>query len=210
MSHFSDGDWVDFTRGLVPEPENAEIRSHLERECPECLESIAFWNGVLESLSPDESFRVPSHVLSRIIAEYTLQKPWRWLAEAARWAELVFDSFSQAQLAPVRGSGPNLAPVSRQLIHELEPFVVDLRLELHPGRGSLWVIGQILNSQEPSDAMPSIRLILLDGDDLVVGTTTAGSSGEFEFQCGITSNLRLFINISGQRAIGIAIPGMDT
>jgi hypothetical protein len=177
------------------------MRSHLDQGCEECLESVALWKAVLESVSPDESYRIPSLVLSRLTAEYRAHKPWKWLAEAADWAELVFDSFLQPQPILVRGP----ASASRQLIHTAEPFVIDLRLEADQVRNRVSLIGQILNSRRPDEGMPSVQAILLNGDDLVVGKTAASSSGEFELQCEFESNLRLFINIRGQRAIGVAL-----
>ena len=99
----------------------------------------------------------------------------------------------------VRGS----ASPSRRLVHEAEPFVIDLRLE--SVRDRLYLIGQILNSEKPDQAMYGVDILLLEGEDLVA-RTKASSSGEFELQCDHDRALRLFINIRGHRAIGIVVP----
>jgi hypothetical protein len=201
MSHFSPADWVDFTRGLLPQAESTALESHLDRNCEECLKSKSVWRAVLEHLSQEVRYRPPDHALREVQAAYFVHKPWRWLVEIARRAELVFDSFRQPAPAFVRNSTSS----SRRLVHEAEPFVIDLRVETV--RDRLFLIGQILNSENPEQTMYGVDILLLDGEDLVA-KTKASSSGEFEVQCerDHDRDLRLFINIRGHRAIGIAIP----
>src|SRR5450755_1518509 len=114
MSHFSTADWVDFTRGLLTPAESLGLRSHLDGECEECLNSAALWRAVFECVSPEKTCQVPDHALKSLMTEYKAQKPWKWLTLAARWAEPVFDSFKQPAPALVRGS----ASAGRHLIHE--------------------------------------------------------------------------------------------
>ncbi len=141
----------------------------------------------------------PGQAAQDVLAGYSVLKPWRWLTEIARRTELIFDSFRQPMPAFVRGS----ASPSRRLVHEAEPFVIDLRLE--SVRDRLYLIGQILNSEKPDQAMYGVDILLLEGEDLVA-RTKASSSGEFELQCDHDRALRLFINIRGHRAIGIVVP----
>jgi hypothetical protein len=51
-------------------------------------------------------------------------------------------------------------------------------------------------------------VVLLSGERLVA-KTAANPSGEFEFELGDEKGLQLFINIRGQRAIGIGLPDPD-
>jgi hypothetical protein len=104
MSHFSPADWVDFTRGLLAPAESLGLRNHLDRGCEECLNSAALWGAVFECVSPERTHQVPDRVLESVTREYKAQKPWKWLAHAARWAEPVFDSFRQPAPAPARAS----------------------------------------------------------------------------------------------------------
>lgn len=198
MSHFSEADWVDFARGLLPQPEVAALESHFRNGCEECRHAMTLWRTVLEYLSQETQYVPPDQTVRDVQAAYPRLKPWRWLIEIAQRTELVFDSFSQPTPAFVRGS----AAPSRRLIHEAEPFVIDLRLE--SVRDRLYLIGQILNSEKPEQAMYGIDILLLRGEDLVA-RTKASSSGEFELQCDRDRALRLFVNIRGHRAIGIVV-----
>jgi hypothetical protein len=163
------------------------------------------WQAVLEHLSQEIRYTPPDHVLRDVQAAYFVHKPWRWLVEIARRAELVFDSFRQPAPAFVRNSTSS----SRRLVHEADPFVIDLRLETV--RDRLVLVGQVLNSENPEQPLYGVDILLLDGEDLVE-RTKASSSGEFEVQCARDRDreLRLFINIRGHRAIGIAIPDEET
>jgi hypothetical protein len=206
MSHFSPVDWVDFTRGLLTPAESLGLRSHLDRGCEECLNSAALWGAVFECVSPERrTHLVPDRVLQSVTAEYKAQKPWKWLAHAARWAEPVFDSFRQPAPALTRAS----ASAGRHLIHEAEPFIVVLRMEPDPTRPRLSLLGQVLNFQNPNEAIPGIEVILLSGEDLIA-KASANAAGEFDLQCKLEFNLRLFIHIRGQGAIGIVLQVPDT
>ncbi len=205
MDHFSPADWIDFTRGLLSGPESAALQSHLDQGCEECLKSWNVWRSVHECLSPETQYRPPDQALKYVRAAYVADRPWKWLVEAARWAELVFDSLRQPAPAPVRGS----TSLGRQLVHEAEPFVIDVRLETDAKRNRILLIGQILDSEHPNEPMRGVDILLLNSEDLIA-KTRASSSGEFDLQCERADNLRLFINIRGQRAIGIALPDVET
>lgn len=204
MTHFSPAEWVDFARGLLPPTEAAAIEAHLSNRCEECLKSMSVWKAVLESLSEEQRYVPPDEVVQQVLAAYAVHKPWGWLHAVARNAKLVFDSLSQPVPAFVRSSTSS----SRRLVHEAEPFVIDLRLE--NVRENLFLIGQILNSERPTEGLYGVDILLVDGEDLVA-RTKASTSGEFEVQCDRhrIRDLRLFINIRGHRAIGITIPDAD-
>ena len=202
MSHFSSADWVDFARGLCAGENASAMRAHLDSKCEECVKSLAVWQTVLAHLSPEARYRPPRQTMKAVLKEYSAHKPWRWLLSASRMAELVFDSFRQPSPALVRGA----ASVSRRLVHQAEPFVIDLRLETV--RDRLFLIGQILNSEDPEQRMHGVDVLLLEGEDLIA-SAKANSFGEFEVQSECDRDLRLFINIRGHRAIGIPVSRDD-
>jgi hypothetical protein len=100
-------------------------------------------------------------------------------------------------------------PSSRQFLHEAEPFVIDLRVESEPAKKRVWLMGQILNSKRPGKKLEAVDVVLLSGERLVA-KAAANPSGEFELEFGDERGLQLFINIRGQRAIGIVLPDPDT
>jgi hypothetical protein len=53
-----------------------------------------------------------------------------------------------------------------------------------------------------------IDVVLLNGERLIK-RTVATNSGEFELELGHGEDMQLFINIRGQRAIGITLPSLE-
>ena len=119
-------------------------------------------------------------------------------------ARLVFDSSRHAAAATVRGS----VPLSRQFLHKAEPFVIDVRVESEPAQNRVWLMGQVLNSKKPEMRIEGVDVVLLSGERLLAKTET-NLSGEFEFELDHEKDLQLFINIRGQRAIGIVLPDSE-
>jgi hypothetical protein len=83
--------------------------------------------------------------------------------------------------------------------------VIDLRMQIDPGSGCVELTGQILNSWNAGVETGAVDVIVLSGDR-VVAKTSATTSGEFDLGFDSERDLRLFLNIRGQRAIGIELP----
>ncbi|MBV8072495.1 MAG: hypothetical protein JO270_21510 [Acidobacteriaceae bacterium] len=204
MEHFSQEDWVDLARNLLAPSKAALMQAHLENGCDECQDSRTIWSLILEIASREPGNRPSEAVVRAVKTAFPGSSSWRWLAKVAEFAPLKFDSFLQPSLAMVRGS----APSRRHLVHQAEPYVVDLRLESDPRASNrTFLTGQILNSEYPDGSSAVIDVVLLGGDRLL-GKTVASSSGEFELELDPEEDMRLFINIRGQRAIGIALPAL--
>lgn len=203
MHHFSMDKWVDFARGMPPD-EAAEMRIHLDRGCHECRQSLQTWQTISALAAREAAYQPSGSVVETVKAAFNSEKRWAWLAQIAQMARLVFDSFQQAEPAMMRG----FPQPSRQLVHESEPFVIDLRLESDPLRKRISLLGQILNSRYPENAIRGVDVILLRGEDVIQKTST-NPLGEFVLEFGRDENLRLFINIRGQRAIGIVLPEVE-
>lgn len=180
------------------------MQVHLEQGCAECVKASETWRLVLDVAAREEQYRPDEAAVRVVKAAYIPEKPWTWLREAAEAARLVFDSLHQPAPAMLRGS----QPVTRQLVHEAEPFVIDLRLESDPARKRIFLMGQILNSENPEEPTTDVDVVLLSGEKLI-RRAAVNSSGEFDLELGADPNLHLFINIRGQRAIGIALPDLE-
>lgn len=202
MSCFLPADQTDFARGLLARSKTATFDFYVDQRCEGCVERsdrsrVGRLLPPARHLAGGSSGKYPKACVA--------YKSWRRLVETARWADLNFDSLRQTALSPVRGSTSS----SRRLVYKAEPLVIDVRLETDAVQGDIFVIGQILNSDHPDGLMCGIDVILLNGEGLIA-KTIASSSGEFELQCARERNLRLFINIRGQRAIGIVLPDIES
>jgi hypothetical protein len=158
---------------------------------------------VQQALSREAAYGPPEAAVAKVKKAYAAAKPWTWLMEIAEFARTVFDSLQQPVPAMVRASPSR----SRQLVHEAEPFVIDLRVESDPIRNRLFLVGQVLNARHPDQAVRGVDVVLLSGEELVM-RTSASDSGEFDLEWDREEDLRLFINIRGQRAIGIVLPDL--
>jgi hypothetical protein len=201
MNHFPPGDWIDLARGVLDPAQAARLGRHLREECEECGKAWEFWRQLLTFSARETGYQPPESAVSAAKAAYVSAAPDQWLPRLAQFARLVFDSFDHPQLAMVRAS----AQSSRHLLHELEPFAIDLRLEFDAVRNRTSLMGQVLNSRHPDELTTGIDVVLLSGEH-VVKRTTVNAEGEFELAFGPEKDLQLFINIRGHRAIGIVLP----
>ncbi len=205
MNHFPPGDWIDLARGILTPSQTARIQSHLREGCGECLKSSELWRLVLNVSTDEADNEPPDGVVRAVKAAYVSAKPERWLPQMAQFARLLFDSFRQPDTALVRAAMQS----SRQLLHEIEPFTIDLRLESDSLKKRIFLTGQILNSERPDEPTARIDVVLLSGERLVE-KTIANAEGEFEMNFGPEDDLQLFINIRGERAIGVPLPELET
>lgn len=205
MSHFSSKNWVDFVRGVSPVQLRALIERHLEDACGACVRDSRLWRIVSECLWREPGYQVPESVLRIVKAEFRPEKPFSWLGQFAEMARLVFDSWEHPAAVVSRASAMQF---TRQVIHESQPFVIDLRIEYDPGSKGVLLAGQIVNSSNAEQDLEPAEVILLRGER-VVAKASANTLGEFDLRFDAEEELRLFINIRGQRAIGIVLPGVE-
>ncbi len=204
MNHFSADEWVDFTRGLLPPAKAAAMQAALDKGCRECRSAFQLWRAIGEAI-PHEKEIQPSEAVTKAVKNaYLSEKPWRWMISAAQFAQVVFDSFREPALAGVRSVGRT----NRQITVETEPFVIDLRLESDPARRHISLTGQIFNSHNSQAAIHGADVVLLSSGNLL-RRTKANELGEFCLDFGREKDLRLFINIRGERAIGITLPDLE-
>lgn len=205
MNHFSADEWVDFTRGLLPPAKAALMQAALDENCGECRSSLQLWSTILESLPREREYQPSEAALGAVKKAYIPQKPWKWMLSAAEFAHVLFDSLQEPALAGVRSS----AKASRQITVEAKPYVIDLQLESDFTRKRVSLTGQIFNSDHSKMAVNGADVVLLSFDELI-RKTKANDLGEFYLDFGGEENLRLFISIRGERAIGIALPKLES
>ncbi|MBV9679583.1 MAG: hypothetical protein JO185_24815 [Acidobacteriaceae bacterium] len=204
MSHFSADEWVDFTRGLLPPAKTALMQASLDGNCSECRSALQLWSAILESLPREREYRPSEAAIEAVKKAYTPQKPWKWMLTVAEFAHVLFDSLQEPTLAGVRSS----AKSSRQITVEATPYVIDLQLESDAVRKRVSLTGQVFNSDHSKTAPDGVDIVLLSFGSLIRKTKT-NDLGEFYLDFGGEESLRLFINIRGERAIGIALPSLE-
>jgi hypothetical protein len=201
MSHFSAGQWFEFALDSESSEQKAQMQRHLDEGCGECRNLSVKWREVLEICRREPNYQPPVGAVLSARAIFLPEQRWRWLAQIAQVARLIFDSAREPAPAAIRGSTAS----SRQFLQEAQPFMIDLRMEYEPARKWLRVIGQVVNSKEPHKNVADVEVFLLKGDNLAA-RTMANSSGEFDLEFKDEEGLQLFIDIRGQKVIEIRLP----
>jgi hypothetical protein len=203
MSHFSAIEWVDFARGLIS-PDRANAMRASAQVCEECRSSFNFWGHVYELLNREGEHQPSTEVLQNVIDAFAEQTAVPWWAKITDFATIVFDSFLQPALAGVRSS----ERTTRQITVESGAFVVDLQVESATVQHQYLLTGQILTSGNSTGKINGAEVVLLS-PDRVVQKTRVNELGEFWFDFSYGENLRLFIDIKGERGVGIMLPKLD-
>jgi hypothetical protein len=203
VKHFSDEDWLDFVRDVLPRPRRAVLEGHLHEDCTQCLRSQSFWENVRDVASRHARSEVPPEVIE---AEEGLIKSMRRrsvLPAQARRALPIYDSLLVPLMAGVRSTGLS----ARRVVHRWNQWTVDLRIETEPG-DRLSLAGQVLRpGWRPLKEFNTG--VLLMSRDTVLQETGMNQFGEFQFTVQGAPDLTIFIELPQQHPIAIDLPPVD-
>jgi hypothetical protein len=190
MKHYGIPEWVDFTRGLLPETDAAAMRSHLAAGCAGCRELEDFCSTLADICRGMAGCEVPEWVVRNaraICPARKIENPKRALRIPA---QLIYDSFLLPAPAGLRATWQ----VGWQALYRAGDYSLDLRVEpeIHSSRAT--VIGQIANHTIPGNRMEGIAVCLKAGR-LVVAETRSNEFGEFqmEYEQQQQSRLQLYV-----------------
>lgn len=115
-------------------------------------------------------------------------------------AKLIMDSLQQPATAGVRGTSPAV----RQLLYKAGTVCIDLHIRPKPGSESVVLVGQLLDSLQPTKALSDIPVDLLqDGNSVSRKKTNA--SGEFDFGFDIPEHVHLAFGLE-DRTLVVPLP----
>jgi hypothetical protein len=112
--------------------------------------------------------------------------------------QLLFDSFSQPRLAGTRSAAMRI----RQMLYRVEPYQIDLHIELKPEQNRLIVTGQLVDLTDPEMVGRDVQVMLSDGREYIVNTVT-NQFGEFLGEVNNSGDLE--ISFLGRSPIPIVI-----
>ncbi len=200
MSHFERSHWVDFARGLLSAGERTQMERHLSEGCRDCMSELAFFErvahagaGVREVIAPEDIVMLARNI-------FPLKPKQKPLLQRLV-ARLVYDSF--ADLAPVGvRSGKAL---SRQLMYEVEDYLVDLRLEGERDSMLVSIVGQVANRRVPASRMVDQNIRIVSGKS-VLRQTRSNGFGEFCLDYSPKRNAKLLISLpEGERHVEVSL-----
>ena len=189
-SHFTDDEWTDYVRDLLPADGEPSLQQHLDDRCPSCTKMHATWASISANAKADRQYE-PSREAVRVArALFGIRKPEGRFASAVQTVKLMFDS----QLAPAPAGFRNGQTGPRRMVYAGEGFLVDIQLQPPTTRGETSMIGQVTAPKSQLRVEGSHVLLVRDGR--VIAKATTNRLGEFHMDfVGPASDLSLTLGL---------------
>lgn len=196
MAHFSLEQWADFARNTLKGKIKEEMQVHVDTGCESCVKILSLWKRVHEVSAREPAYEPPAGTL-RIVKSVLpgLSKP----SGKRAILELLFDSKLTPSFAGVRST----TSTARQLLYAAGAYRIDLKMEPRLDTERVSVMGQVLNSADPTQMIPTIPVTLIRNNKAITSTET-GDFGEFELECKLTAHLQLRLKLPD--GVGVEIP----
>ena len=198
MSHFSDEDWVDLVRGLLPK-EAETMQHHLAQGCSECQQVRVMWTTVLGTLSRTVQLQ-PAEADVRVV-KAAFREQMRKLVTPKRsiLAALTFDSFR----LPAPGGFRNISLQARHLVHHADPWIVALRLKVEAGN-RMFTAGHVTKSGTSFSEDNTLQITLAHAGTCLAQATT-NAVGAFYLQSTHERGIQVQVWISADEPIVIPV-----
>lgn len=186
MRHFSLEQWADFARGVVGEDKKAAMQEHLESGCKPCANVLSIWTHVRQVAGRESAYQPPENVIRTVKGMGAIHlRPAK-----SSVARLLFDSSRSPVVAGVRST----STVARQLLYGVGPYRIDVRMEPRMDSDKISLVGQVLNSAEPTKHAADVPVALLKGQKMI-GQSQTNAFGEFHLECDLERRLQLLLTL---------------
>ena len=171
--HFSDEEWTDYVRGILPDAQRTALQNHLDRACESCMKLHATWQAIQQT-AQTATLDEPSDGSLRIAkALFAMHKPEGQPSYASQMVRLLFDS----ALATATGFR-SASTVSRKYVYSVGKYLDDIQLQDDERGRPTQLVGQI-TSQDGADTTLEGSPILLLREMQVIARGTLNHIGEF-------------------------------
>ena len=181
--HFEVREWVDFVRDVGEAADRSAMADHLSAGCPRCQAVIRSLHAVVKLAALEASSEPPAGVIRRAQAIFP---PHR--SEMGVLARLIYDSFREPLPAGMRAQGR----VARHALYEAGNVFVDLQLEHEASSGTVTLVGQVSDRDNPQINTTSLPVVLMARKGLVT-SAICNRLGEFEMEFRPARDLRLHV-----------------
>ena len=200
MRHYSLERWVDFARNVIHEDEKTKMQSHLETGCSQCLKELSLWRRLHQVAQRESSYEPSGGAVRTMNAAFVNRRTARTRDAKSGVATLLFDSFRRPAFAGMRASGS----VARQLLYGANSYRIDIRIEPQTDSEKVLLVGQILNSSDPSERLSRVQVALVKGRRVLSQSVTT-LFGEFQMECALDGGFRLMVNLPGGREVSLPL-----
>ena len=195
MAHFTLEQWADFARNTLKEKSKAEMQAHLDTGCKPCGNILRLWIRVCEVSAREHAYG-PAAGTVRTVKSLL---PRTSKSRRPSVLELLFDS----KLTPVFAGIRSTTSTARQLLYAAGAYRIDLKMEPQLDTERVSIMGQVLNSADPTQMIPTIPVTLIRNNKAITSTKT-GDFGEFQLECKLTAHLQLRLRLPD--GVGVEIP----
>jgi hypothetical protein len=200
MKHFSLGDWADFANGVIADGKRPLMERHLEQGCTPCAHVLSRWQWMRKFVGKESLYGPPEDAVKFAKRAFLAYLPSRKQSAAGRFAELIFDSFSQPALQGVRSGQMN----TRRLIYKADDILIDLQLDATADPSKMSLVGQVMDSGDSEQGIQRVPVLLLHGRDTLAETET-NQFGEFRLECEAGKSLQVSVGITGRKDVFIPL-----
>lgn len=198
MMQFDAEEWSVFAGQVASDGSQQAMRSHLVTSCKSSTEKVALWQkGVCASVV-EVRFQPVTERTSTVKPTIATVSLVGKRNETGGSIQLLFDSFSQPRPAGTRSAAMRI----RQMLYRIEPYQIDLHIELKPEQNRLVVTGQLVDLTHPEMLGRDVQVMLSDGREYLVKTVT-NQFGEFLGEVNNSGDLE--ISFLGRRPKPIVI-----
>jgi hypothetical protein len=200
MKHYRAQEWVDFVRGTVGKDQKAVMQTHLDSGCRRCQREAKTWQRVRETANRQMAAEPDDSVVRFVKGSFGISGKREPKHSRGFLAEVLFDSFREPLAAGVRSA----ASTSRQLLFGAGELRIDLRLEPQIDSENVSLIGQILDSTDPTKGPAAASVALLKGGKVIAEAST-NRFGEFQLDCNLGAPLELRVKLPLRTEISISL-----
>jgi len=145
--------------------------------------------------------QVPESSLHLVKASFALRGIAAFATSKLEFPTLLFDSLQQPSGAGVRSASSS----ARELLYKSGNVCIDLHVQPELGSESVVVVGQLLDSMQPTKGMADIPVSLLRHGTLVSGKKT-NSFGEFDFGFDTPDDVHIAVGLDDQKTVVVPLP----
>jgi hypothetical protein len=200
MKHFSLEDWADFANGVIADSKRASMEQHWEQGCTQCAHVLSRWQWMRKFAGEESLYGPPEDAVKFAKRAFRAHLPSRKQSAAGRFAELIFDSFSQPALQGVRSGQTN----ARHLVYRADDILIDLQLDATADPSKMSLVGQVMDSGDIEKGIQRVPVLLLYGRHTLAETET-NQFGEFRLECEAGKSLQVSVGITGRKDVFIPL-----
>jgi hypothetical protein len=195
-------EWSDLAKNASSDDRQVAMQGHLESTCTPFRKTAVSSRKVGRARAVEACYQPAAESIRTVKAVSATAGLSGEGHETGGSIQLLFDSFSQPRPAGTRSAAMRI----RQMLYRVEPYQIDLHIELKPEQNRLVVTGQLADLTHPEMVGRDVQVMLSDGREYIVSTVT-NQFGEFLGEVNNSGDLEISFLGRSPKPIVILIRG---